>query len=47
VRCTSPVDVRPERLAATARWMARLAAQWDTRLAAIKHLAEAAGPEDR
>jgi DNA-binding transcriptional ArsR family regulator len=32
--------VRPERLAATARWMARLAADWDNRLAAIKRIAE-------
>jgi DNA-binding transcriptional ArsR family regulator len=35
--------VRPERLDATARWMAQLAADWDTRLAAIKRLAEAIG----
>ena len=32
--------VRPERLDETARWMAGLAARWDTRLAAIKRLAE-------
>jgi hypothetical protein len=32
--------VRPERLQATAAWMARLAAQWDARLAAVKALAE-------
>jgi DNA-binding transcriptional ArsR family regulator len=32
--------VRPERLDATARWLAGLAAEWDTRLAAIKRLAE-------
>jgi DNA-binding transcriptional ArsR family regulator len=32
--------VRPGRLDATARSMAALAAQWDTRLAAIKRLAE-------
>jgi DNA-binding transcriptional ArsR family regulator len=32
--------VRPERLDATARWMAALALQWDARLAAIKRLAE-------
>jgi DNA-binding transcriptional ArsR family regulator len=32
--------VRPERLDATAQWMATMAAAWDTRLAAIKHLAE-------
>lgn len=31
---------RPARLDATARSMAALAAQWDTRLAAIKRLAE-------
>jgi DNA-binding transcriptional ArsR family regulator len=33
--------VRPERLEATARWMAGLASDWDTRLAAIKRMAEA------
>ena len=32
--------VRPERLEATARWMARIASQWDARLAALKRLAE-------
>ncbi|BDM67446.1 transcriptional regulator [Streptomyces nigrescens] len=32
--------VVPERLGITARWMDRLAATWDTRLAAIKRLAE-------
>jgi DNA-binding transcriptional ArsR family regulator len=32
--------VRPERLDATARWMAALASEWDARLAAIKRLAE-------
>jgi DNA-binding transcriptional ArsR family regulator len=32
--------VRPERLDATARGLARLAADWDERLAAIKRLAE-------
>ena len=32
--------VRPERLDATARWMAGLADEWDARLAAIKRLAE-------
>lgn len=37
--------VRPERLDATARWMARVAADWDSRLAAIKRLAEAAEAE--
>jgi DNA-binding transcriptional ArsR family regulator len=33
--------VRPQRLAETAAWMSRLAADWDTRLAALKALAEA------
>jgi DNA-binding transcriptional ArsR family regulator len=32
--------VRPEPLAATARWLAARAQAWDARLAAIKHLAE-------
>jgi DNA-binding transcriptional ArsR family regulator len=32
--------VQPEPLTITARWMARMAEQWDTRLAAIKALAE-------
>ena len=32
--------VRPERLDAAARSMARVAAEWDTRLAAIKRIAE-------
>jgi hypothetical protein len=32
--------VRTEPLGETARWMARLAAQWDARLATIKRLAE-------
>jgi DNA-binding transcriptional ArsR family regulator len=32
--------VRPERLDATARWMAGLASDWDARLAAIKRMAE-------
>jgi DNA-binding transcriptional ArsR family regulator len=32
--------VRPERLDATARWLAGLAAEWDARLEAIKRLAE-------
>ena len=35
--------VRPERLDATARWMAGLASEWDARLAAIKRMAEAGG----
>ncbi|MGW1072926.1 ArsR/SmtB family transcription factor [Streptomyces sp. NPDC002537] len=34
--------VRPAALDATARWMASLAADWDRRLAHIKHIAEAA-----
>ncbi|MFJ3876768.1 ArsR/SmtB family transcription factor [Streptomyces sp. NPDC090077] len=34
--------VRPAALDATARWMASLAADWDRRLARIKHVAEAA-----
>ena len=33
--------VRPERLDATARWMAGLASEWDARLSAIKRMAEA------
>ncbi|MFJ9854087.1 ArsR/SmtB family transcription factor [Streptomyces sp. NPDC101150] len=32
--------VIPERLGVTARWMDRLAADWDSRLSAIKRLAE-------
>lgn len=36
-------ELRPERLTETARWMAGLAASWDSRLAAIKRVAEAAG----
>jgi hypothetical protein len=32
--------VRPDRLDATASWLAGLAAEWDARLAAIKRLAE-------
>jgi DNA-binding transcriptional ArsR family regulator len=31
---------RPDRLDATARWMAAVAAEWDVRLAALKRLAE-------
>ena len=38
-------SVRPERLDATAQWMGDLAAEWDARLARIKHLAESA-PRD-
>jgi DNA-binding transcriptional ArsR family regulator len=36
-------EVQPERLIETARWMDQLASQWDSRLAAIKRIAEAAG----
>jgi DNA-binding transcriptional ArsR family regulator len=36
--------VRSERLADTARWMARVAAEWDDRLATIKRLAESGDP---
>jgi hypothetical protein len=38
VRCS----VRPERLDATARWLAAVAHEGDARLAAIKRIAEAA-----
>ncbi|MEU4171118.1 metalloregulator ArsR/SmtB family transcription factor [Streptomyces sp. NPDC026665] len=34
--------VRPAALNATARWMAALAADWDRRLAHVKHVAETA-----
>ncbi|MFD5637172.1 ArsR/SmtB family transcription factor [Streptomyces sp. NPDC127077] len=34
--------VRPAALNATARWMSALAADWDRRLAHVKHVAEAA-----
>jgi hypothetical protein len=37
--------VRPERLDAATQGMARVAAQWDERLAAIKRLAEASTRE--
>jgi DNA-binding transcriptional ArsR family regulator len=33
--------VRPERLDAASEWLARVAAEWDDRLGAIKRLAEA------
>jgi DNA-binding transcriptional ArsR family regulator len=33
-------SVRPQRLDETARWMAAVAFEWDTRLAAIKRMAE-------
>ncbi len=36
-------QVRPERLEQTARWMTRLATEWDVRLAAIKRIAESLG----
>lgn len=32
--------LRPERIAETSRWMARLATEWDVRLATIKTMAE-------
>jgi DNA-binding transcriptional ArsR family regulator len=38
--------VCPQRLTETARWMDSLAAQWDSRLAAIKRIAERAHPVD-
>jgi DNA-binding transcriptional ArsR family regulator len=34
--------VRPERLDATAQWLAGIASEWDARLAAIKRIAESA-----
>src|ERR1700754_2413836 len=37
-------SVRPEQLQATAAWLSRLAADWDSRLDAIKRLAE--GPKE-
>ena len=37
-------ELLPDRLAETARWMAGLAASWNTRLAAIKRIAEAVEP---
>jgi DNA-binding transcriptional ArsR family regulator len=37
-------SVRPEPLAATAEWMAGLAARWDARLTALKRLAESDHP---
>lgn len=36
--------VRPERLDAAATWLAARAAAWQTRLTAIKHLAESPDP---
>ncbi|MGW4027738.1 ArsR/SmtB family transcription factor [Streptomyces sp. NPDC004838] len=38
--------VLPERLNATARWMNRVASDWDSRLSAIKRLAEQEPPSD-
>jgi DNA-binding transcriptional ArsR family regulator len=38
-------SVRPERLDAATRWMTRVAAQWDERLASIKRLAESSSQE--
>jgi DNA-binding transcriptional ArsR family regulator len=40
-------SVRPVALDATARWMGALAADWDRRLARIKHIAEAAEAAER
>jgi DNA-binding transcriptional ArsR family regulator len=37
--------VRPERLDDASQWLARVAAQWDVRLAAIKRLAESSHRE--
>jgi DNA-binding transcriptional ArsR family regulator len=37
--------VRPERLDAASGWLARVAAQWDDRLGAIKRLAESSARE--
>ncbi len=39
--------VRPEQLDAATRWMARVAEQWDERLAAIKRIAESAEQQSR
>jgi DNA-binding transcriptional ArsR family regulator len=38
--------VRPEQLTATASWMNDVAAQWDTRLAVIRRLAETPEPPE-
>jgi DNA-binding transcriptional ArsR family regulator len=38
--------IRPEGVAATARWMAGLAADWDRRLSAIKRIAESLPGQD-
>ncbi|GAA1120501.1 metalloregulator ArsR/SmtB family transcription factor [Kribbella jejuensis] len=40
-------SVRPAALSATAQWMSAIAAEWDKRLATIKHAAEAAEREHR
>ena len=37
--------VRPERLDAASEWFARIAAEWDDRLGAIKRLAESSARE--
>jgi ArsR family transcriptional regulator, cadmium/lead-responsive transcriptional repressor len=37
--------VRPERLDAASEWLARVAAEWDDRLGAIKRLAESSARE--
>jgi len=39
--------VRPERLDAASAWLARVAAEWDDRLGAVKRLAEASVNERR
>lgn len=39
--------VRPAALNATARWMSKLASDWDRRLAAIKRIAEEAERDSR
>jgi DNA-binding transcriptional ArsR family regulator len=39
--------VSPQRLGATARWMAQIAAEWDARLEAIKRIAESGASPDR
>jgi DNA-binding transcriptional ArsR family regulator len=39
--------VRPERLDAASEWLARVAAEWDDRLGAIKRLAESSAHERR
>ena len=39
-------SVRPGRMEETARWMSRVASEWDARLAMIKRIAESA-EEDR